>query len=66
MQPETIRQTVSLFEGQPEKAKSKPTVVARTDGAQAAMEAGPFSLSADLPEPLGGDQPGPEPDRPAP
>jgi hypothetical protein len=54
VQPETIRQTVSLFEGQPEKAKSKPTVVARTDGAQAAMEAGPFSLGADLPEPLGG------------
>jgi uncharacterized OsmC-like protein len=61
VQPETIRQTVSLFEGQPEKAKSKPTVVARTDGAQAAMEAGPFSLGADLPEPLGGTNRAPSP-----
>ena len=43
MQSETIRETVRLFEEQPDKAKSKPTVKARTDGSQAAMEAGPFS-----------------------
>jgi uncharacterized OsmC-like protein len=61
VQHETIRQTISLFEEQPEKAKSKPTVVARTDGAQAAMEAGPFSLGADLPEPLGGTNRAPSP-----
>ena len=61
MQPETIRQTVRLFEDQPEKAKSKPTVKARTDGSQAAMEAGPFSLRSDLPEPLGGTNQAPSP-----
>jgi uncharacterized OsmC-like protein len=61
VQPETIRQTVSLFEEQPEKAKSKPTVEARTDGGKAAMEAGPFSLAADLPEPLGGTNRAPSP-----
>jgi uncharacterized OsmC-like protein len=61
VQPETIRQTVQLFEEQPEKAKSKPTVVARSDGAQAVMEAGPFSLGADLPQPLGGTNRAPSP-----
>jgi uncharacterized OsmC-like protein len=61
VQPETIRQTVRLFEDQPEKAKSKPTVKARTDGSQAAMEAGPFSLRSDLPEPIGGTNQAPSP-----
>jgi organic hydroperoxide reductase OsmC/OhrA len=54
MQPETIRRTVSLFEEQPEKAKSSPTVKAHADGSQAAMEAGPFSWRSDLPELMGG------------
>ncbi len=61
MQPETIRQTVRLFEEQPDKAKSKPTVEARTDGSQAAMEAGPFSWRSDLPEPMGGTNQAPSP-----
>ena len=61
MQPETIRQTVRLFEEQPEKAKSKPTVKARTDGSQAVMEAGPFSWNSDLPEPIGGTNQAPSP-----
>ena len=61
MQPETIRNTVSLFEEQPEKAKSKPIVKARTDGGQAVMEAGPFSLNSDLPEPKGGTNRAPSP-----
>lgn len=61
MQPETIRQTVRLFEEQPEKAKSTPTVKARADGAQAAMEAGPFSWRSDLPEPIGGTNQAPSP-----
>ena len=61
MQPETIRQTVSLFEEQPEKAKSKPTVKAHTDGSQAVMEAGPFSWNSDLPEPVGGSNQAPSP-----
>ena len=61
MQPETIRQTVRLFEEQPEKAKSKPTVKAHTDGSQAVMEAGPFSWNSDLPEPVGGTNQAPSP-----
>ena len=61
MQPETIRQTVRLFEEQPDKAKSEPTVKAHTDGSQAAMEAGPFSLRCDLPEPIGGTNQAPSP-----
>jgi uncharacterized OsmC-like protein len=61
MQTETIRQTVRLFEEQPEKAKSNPTVKARADGSQAAMEAGPFSWRSDLPEPIGGTNQAPSP-----
>jgi uncharacterized OsmC-like protein len=61
VQPETIRQTVRLFEEQPEKAKSKPTVKSHTDGSQAVMEAGPFSWNSDLPEPIGGTNQAPSP-----
>ena len=61
MQTETIRQTVRLFEEQPEKARSKPTVKAHADGGQAVMEAGPFSWNADLPEPIGGTNRAPSP-----
>ena len=61
MQTETIRQTVRLFEEQPEKARSKPTVKAHADGGQAVMEAGPFSWNADLPEPIGGTNQAPSP-----
>jgi uncharacterized OsmC-like protein len=61
VQPKTIRQTVRLFEEQPEKARSKPTVKAHTDGSQAVMEAGPFSWNSDLPEPIGGTNQAPSP-----
>jgi uncharacterized OsmC-like protein len=61
MQPETIRRTVSLFEEQPEKAKSTPPVKAHADGGQAVMEAGPFSWRSDLPEPIGGTNQAPSP-----
>jgi uncharacterized OsmC-like protein len=61
VQPETIRQTVRLFEEQPEKARSKPTVKAHADGSQAVMEAGPFSWNSDLPEPIGGTNRAPSP-----
>jgi uncharacterized OsmC-like protein len=61
VQTETIRQTVRLFEEQPEKARTKPTVKAHTDGSQAVMEAGPFSWNSDLPEPLGGTNQAPSP-----
>src|SRR3712207_3858134 len=61
MHSETLRQTMSIFEEQPEKAKSKPTVKAHTDGSQAAMEAGTFSWNSDLPEPVGGSNQAPSP-----
>ena len=61
MQPETISQTVRLFEEQPEKAQSKPTVKAHTEGSQAVMEAGQFSWRSDLPEPIGGTNQAPSP-----
>src|SRR5918998_3988641 len=61
VQSETIRQTVRLFEEQPDKAKSTPTVQAHADGSQAAMEAGPFSWRSDLPEPIGGTNQAPSP-----
>ncbi len=61
MTPETIRETVRLWEQEPDKAKGKPTVTARSDGSQAVMEAGPFSWRADLPQPLGGSNQAPSP-----
>jgi uncharacterized OsmC-like protein len=61
VQAETIRKTVRLFEEQPEKATSKPTVKAHTEGSQAVMEAGPFSWNSDLPEPIGGTNQAPSP-----
>jgi uncharacterized OsmC-like protein len=61
VQPETISQTVRLFEEQPETAQSKPTVKAHTEGSQAVMEAGQFSWRSDLPEPIGGTNQAPSP-----
>jgi len=61
VRPETISQTVRLFEEQPEKAKTKPTVEAHADGSQAVMGSGPFSWNSDLPEPIGGTNRAPSP-----
>jgi uncharacterized OsmC-like protein len=61
MKTETIRETMRLWEEQPDKAKGTPTVKARADGAQGLMEAGPFSWRADLPQPLGGTNQAPSP-----
>ena len=61
MQPETIHKTLRLVEEQPEKAKSTPTLKARTDGSQAVMEAGSFSWRSDLSEPIGGTNQAPSP-----
>ncbi len=63
MRPETIQETTRLWEEQPDKAKSKPTVKARSDGggSQAVMEGGPFSWHADLPEAVGGSNQAPSP-----
>ena len=61
MTPDTIRETMRLWEQEPDKAKSKPTVKARADGSQAVLEAGPFTWRADLPQPLGGTNQAPSP-----
>src|SRR4028118_2307533 len=61
MRPEVISETVRLWEEQPDKAKSKPTVKPRSDGSEAAMEAGPSSWHSDLPEPIGGTNQAPSP-----
>lgn len=63
MKSETIQETTRLWEEQPDKAKSKPTVTARSegDGGQAVMEGGPFSWQADLPGPVGGTNQAPSP-----
>ena len=62
MKPETISETTRLWEEQPDKAKSKPTVKARSDGGgQAVMEGGSFSWQADLPGPVGGTNQAPSP-----
>jgi uncharacterized OsmC-like protein len=61
MRPDVISETVRLWEEQPDKAKSKPTVKALSDGSDAVMEAGPFSWHSDLPEPIGGTNQAPSP-----
>ncbi len=61
MKAETIRETVRLWEQQPDKAKGKPAVKVRSDGAQAVIEAGPFTWRADLPVPIGGTNQAPSP-----
>jgi uncharacterized OsmC-like protein len=61
MTPDTIRETTRLWQEQPDKARSAPTVRARAEGSQAVLEAGPFSWRADLPPPLGGTNQAPSP-----
>ncbi len=61
MKTEIIDETRRLWEEQPEKAKSRPTVKARAEGSQAVMEAGPFAWRADLPQALGGTNEAPSP-----
>ncbi|MFQ5955110.1 MAG: OsmC family protein [Kiloniellales bacterium] len=61
MKPETIQDTMRLWQEQPEKAKGSPTVKARSDGGRAVMEAGPFTWHTDLPQPLGGTNEAPSP-----
>jgi hypothetical protein len=61
MRPDVISETVRLWEEQPDKAKSKPTVKALSDGSDAVMEAGPFLWHSDLPEPIGGTNQAPSP-----
>jgi uncharacterized OsmC-like protein len=61
MNPEIIKDTIATWNGEPDKARSTPTVTARADGSQAAIQAGPFTWRADLPAPLGGTNQAPSP-----
>lgn len=61
MKTEVISETAKLWDTEPDKAKGTPTVKARSEGALAVMEAGPFSWQADLPSPLGGSNQAPSP-----
>ncbi|MBW3576927.1 MAG: OsmC family protein [Actinobacteria bacterium] len=61
MDSETINRTVEAWETDPEKARSTPTVTARSENGQAIIAAGPFTWRADLPEPLGGTNQAPSP-----
>jgi uncharacterized OsmC-like protein len=61
MNPETIRESVRLWQENPSKAKVKPTLKGRSDGAQAVLETGSFSWRADLPPSLGGTNTAPSP-----
>jgi uncharacterized OsmC-like protein len=61
MKPEIIEKSRQLWENEPDKAKVGPMVKARSDGAQAILEAGPFSWQCDLPPVLGGENMAPSP-----
>lgn len=61
MTPDVIEQSIRLWTKEPEKAKASPLVKARAEGAQAVVEAGPFSWQTDLPPTLGGENKAPSP-----
>jgi uncharacterized OsmC-like protein len=61
MNRERIEETVRFWQAQPDKAKGKPTVIARAEGNKAVMEHGSFSWRTDMPVPLGGTNEAPSP-----
>ena len=61
MNRERIEETVRLWQAQPDKAKGKPTVIARAEGSKAVMEHGSVSWRTDMPLPLGGTNEAPSP-----
>src|SRR6476661_5560738 len=61
MNRERIEETVRLWQAQPDKAKGKPTVIARAEGSMAVMEHGSFSWRTDMPVSLGGTNEAPSP-----
>jgi uncharacterized OsmC-like protein len=61
MNPETIQASTRLWQEDPGKAKVKPTVKGRSDGAQVVLETGPFSWRSDLPPSLAGTNTAPSP-----
>ena len=61
MNPDTIRESMRVWKEDPGKAKVKPMLKGRSDGAQVVLETGPFSWRADLPPSLGGTNTAPSP-----
>jgi len=61
MNRERIEETVRLWQAEPDKAKGKPTVTARSEGSKAVIEHGAFSWHTDMPVPLGGTNEAPSP-----
>lgn len=61
MKAEVISETAKLWASEPDKARGTPSVKARSEGALAVIDAGPFSWQADLPSPLGGSNQAPSP-----
>jgi len=61
MNPETIQASIRLWEEDPSKAKTKPTVKGHSEGAQVVLEAGSFSWRSDLLPSLGGANTAPSP-----
>jgi uncharacterized OsmC-like protein len=55
MNSHVIERTIQLWTGEPDKARVSPVVKARTEGAQAVVETGPFSWRTDVPASLGGE-----------
>ena len=61
MNPETIRESMRLYQEDPGKANVKPTIKGHSDGAQVVLETGPFVWRSDLPQSLGGTNTAPSP-----
>lgn len=61
MKTEIIEETIAAWTEEPKKARSAPTVTARSENGQALIQAGPFTWRADLPTPLGGTNQAPSP-----
>ncbi len=61
MTPDVVQETMRLWQAQPEKAKGKPAVNARSEQSRAVIEAGPFTWRSDLPQALGGTNEAPSP-----
>jgi uncharacterized OsmC-like protein len=61
MKREIIAETERVWQAEPDKAKGRPSVTARSEGAEAVIEAGSFTWRADLPPALGGTNRAPSP-----
>ncbi len=61
MRSEIIENTFDIWKQEPDKARGRPMVTARSEGSQAVLESGSFSWRADLPPALGGKNEAPSP-----